>query len=220
MRTRNTMALIHPLLALVLVFSRVRTDPDPLQDYCVADMKSPIFMNEMPCINPALAIVSQFATSALARPGNTNNRFGFNVTLANTANLPGLNTMGLTMARVDIAPKGVVVPHSHPRASEVTICLKGYICVGFVDTSYRLYTQILRPGDSFVFPKGLIHYLYNPDYRTPALAVSGFNSQNPGAQIASLATFASVPEIPDEVLEKAFKITGQDVARIHHNLGG
>ncbi|PKI47225.1 hypothetical protein CRG98_032362 [Punica granatum] len=204
------------------MLGRAKTDPDPLQDYCIADTKSApsIFMNGMPCINPALVAASMFATSALARPGSTVNQFGFNVTFANTANLPGLNTMGLTMARVDIAPQGFVVPHSHPRASEVTICLKGYICVGFVDTSGHLYTQILRPGDSFVFPRGLIHYLYNPDYRNPALAVAGLNSQNPGAQIASLAMFASTPEIPEEVLKKAFKITGQEVARIRGNLGG
>lgn len=223
MKTGTTApSLIYALLALVLLSGQVKTDPDPLQDYCVAAMtsSSSITINGMLCIDPALAIAAHFATSALGKPGNTANRFGFNITLANTANLPGLNTMGLTMARVDIAPQGVVPPHSHPRASEVTICLKGYIHVGFVDTSYQLYTQTLRPGDSFVFPRGLIHYLYNSDYRTPALALSGLNSQNPGAQIASVATFASNPEIPDQVLEKAFKITGQDVARIHKNLGG
>ncbi|KAK4763693.1 hypothetical protein SAY87_013131 [Trapa incisa] len=215
--------LIYGILALAVLSRWAMTDPDPLQDYCIANTtssSSSMTMNEIPCINPASATASHFATSALSKPGNTGNRFGFNVTLANTANLPGLNTMGLTLARVDIAPQGVVPPHSHPRASEVTTCLKGYIHVGFVDASNRLYTQILRPGDSFVFPRGLIHYLYNSDYRTPALAMSGLNSQNPGTQIASLATFASNPEIPEQVLEKAFKITGQDIARIHNNLGG
>lgn len=214
---------LRTLVALALIWSHARADPDPLQDYCIADMRnqSPYSVNGAPCINPNLASISHFTTSALSRRGNTKaNQFGFNVTLTNTANLPGLNTMGLTMARIDMAGNGLVPPHSHPRASEVTICLEGVIGVGFVDTSYRLFTQILRPGESFVFPKGLIHYLYNYDLKNPALAISGLSSQNPGAQIASVAAFMSKPWIPDEVLGKAFQITGQDIAKIRKNLGG
>ncbi|KAG6426347.1 hypothetical protein SASPL_107683 [Salvia splendens] len=148
------------------------------------------------------------------------NQFDFNVTLSNVNNLPGLNTLGLTMARVDIAANGLVPPHSHPRASEVTILLEGSLLVGFVDTSNKLYTQRLRPGDSFVFPKGLIHFLYNTGISSPALAVSGLSSQNPGAQVSSVASFASHPGMPDDVLRKGFKMNGQDVARIRRNLGG
>ncbi|PQQ07061.1 germin-like protein subfamily 1 member 1 [Prunus yedoensis var. nudiflora] len=70
------------------------------------------------------------------------------------------------MARVDIAANGIVPPHLHPRASEVQ----------------------LKPGESYVFPKGLIHFVYNYDSVNPALALAGFSSQNPGVQIVSLAT--------------------------------
>ncbi|CAI0452944.1 unnamed protein product [Linum tenue] len=212
-------------LFFALFLGLARPDPDPLQDYCVADQKPPqaqsVFINGAACINPKLVVPSHFATSALGKPGNTRaNAFRFNVTLASIANLPGLNTMGLTMARVDIGPNGLVPPHAHPRASEVTICLKGSLLVGFVDTTNKLFTQQLRAGDSFVFPKGLIHFLYNLDSGSEALAISGLSSQNPGAQIASLATFTSKPLLPDVVLEKAFQITGQDVMRIRKNLGG
>ncbi|KAL7133189.1 hypothetical protein ABFS83_12G123400 [Erythranthe nasuta] len=103
------------------------------------------------------------------------------------------------MARIDIAVNGLVPPHSHPRPSEVTILLEGSLLVGFVDTSNRLHTQRLRSGDSFIFPsKGLIHFLYNTHVKIPALAVSGLSSQNPGAQISSIAAFTSNPLIPDE----------------------
>ncbi|THG15130.1 germin-like protein subfamily 1 member 1 [Camellia sinensis] len=210
------------LTLLSLLLTIVKPDPDPLQDYCVADRNNPrsIFINGAPCINPSLALPSHFATSALSKPGNTANQFGFNVTLTTIANLPGLNTQGLSMARVDLAVNGVVPPHSHPRASEVTICLEGSILVGFIDTSSHMYTQQLRVGESFVFPRGLIHFLYNMDPMKPAMAVSGLSSQSPGAQIASLSMFASKPAVPDEVLKKAFQITGQDVAKIRRNLGG
>lgn len=209
-------------LGIISVLNFVKPDPDPLQDYCVAETKSihKMFHNGQPCINPSLALASHFATSALSRSGNTDNQFGFNVTLTNIYNLPGLNTLGLVMARVDIAANGLVPPHSHPRASELTILLKGSLLVGFVDTANRLYTQRLRAGDCFVFPKGLIHFLYNTDIVDAALAVSGLSSQNPGAQISSMATFTSKPSMPDEVLKKGFKVNGQDVMRIRRNLGG
>ncbi|KAL2546949.1 Germin-like protein subfamily 1 member 1 [Forsythia ovata] len=209
-------------LCIITVLNYVQSDPDPLQDYCVAETRNThnLFHNGQPCINPDLALASHFATSALSKSGATGNQFGFNVTLTNINNLPGLNTLGLVMARIDIAANGLIPPHSHPRASEVTILLKGSLLVGFVDTTNRLYTQQLRPGDSFVFPKGLIHFLYNIDPVNVALAVSGLSSQNPGAQISSVATFVSKPPIPDEILKKGFKISSQDVMRIRKNLGG
>ncbi|KAJ4961142.1 hypothetical protein NE237_021052 [Protea cynaroides] len=215
-------------LVLACIPGIITSDPEPLQDFCIAaapgDMAAnphSMFINGSPCISPTLAGSAHFMTSVLAKPGNTSaNPFGFNVTLTNIRNLPGVNTQGLTMARVDIALHGQVPPHSHPRASEVTLLLKGTLLVGFVDTSNKLFTQQLRPGDSFVFPKGLTHFLYNIDTVSPAVAVSGLNSQNPGAQIVALATFASKPSILDEVLKKAFMIGGQDVERIRKNLGG
>ncbi|CAI9300256.1 unnamed protein product [Lactuca saligna] len=212
------------LLYFFLIFAvRVKSDPDPLQDYCIAETRNPqtIFLNGAPCINPINAAPSHFTTSALSKPGNTAaNPLGFNVTLTNIRNLPGMNTLGLTMARVDIAGNGLVPPHTHPRASEVTILIKGSLLVGFVDTTNRLFTQQLREGDSFVFPKGLIHFLYNLDSKASALTISGLSSQNPGAQLASSATFTTKPSIPDDILKKAFQINGQDVSRIRKNLGG
>jgi len=217
-KMRNYFHLLFFTLSLLL--GQSRPDPDPLQDYCVADNKGEFFINGVPCINPDKVSPSHFVTSALSKNGNTSNPFGFSVTATNTVNLPGLNTLGLVLVRVDIAGNGIVPPHSHPRASEVTTCLKGQLLVGFVDTNNRVFTQNLKPGESFVFPKGLVHFLFNSNSREPALALSGLNSQNPGAQIASLATFASKPSINDEILKKGFQITGREVETIRRNLGG
>ncbi|KAL6187125.1 hypothetical protein ACLB2K_043240 [Fragaria x ananassa] len=220
---RKNSSFFHLFLSLALLLDQAKPDPDPLQDYCIADTITPrsFYFNGAPCINPKLALPSHFTTSVLSKPGNTKaNPFGFNVTLTNTLNLPGLNTLGLTMARVDIAANGLVPPHIHPRASEVTTCLKGLLLVGFVDSSNRVFTQQLKPGESFVFPKSLIHFLYNYDSRAPAVALSGLSSQNPGAQIVSLATFTSKFPIDNEILMKGFQITDRDDARIRKNLGG
>lgn len=219
----NTNFKFKLLFIVPLILSLAGADPEPLQDYCIADTtgQHSFFMNGKPCLDPDLASSDHFATSALSKPGNTSmNQFGFSVILTTSQNLPGYRTQGLTMARIDIAPDGLVPPHAHPRASEVTTCLKGDILVGFVDTSNKMYTQRLRPGESFVFPKGLIHFLYNVDQKSPALAISGLSSENPGTQVASLATFKSQPFIPDKVLEKAFSIDGQEVARIRNHLQG
>ncbi|XP_015075894.1 germin-like protein subfamily 1 member 1 [Solanum pennellii] len=219
----ETRTIVLSMSVLVVLLGLVRSDPDPLQDYCVADTKKATrenFYNGVPCINPQNVDISHFATSALSKAGKIGLVFGFNVTLTTIFNLPGMNTQGLTMARIDIGPNSLVSPHSHPRASEVAILLKGSLLVGFINTSNHLFTQNLSPGDSFVFPKGMIHFLYNTDSKVQALALSGLSSQNPGLQVASPAAFATEPTLPDEVSQKLFQINDQDVTKIRTSLGG
>jgi len=209
------------VLILLLTITQVKcSDPDPLQDFCVADTNSTSFLNGFPCINPSTVNASQFKTPALGVPGNTSaNPFGFNVTLTTVKNLPGLNTQGLALARTDFAKGGLVPPHIHPRASEIAFVVKGVVLVGFVDTSNKLFTQNLKAGDVFVFPKAQLHFLLNLGDST-AITISGLNSQSPGAQIVPLAAFGSNPEIPLAVLEKAFQISSEEVKKIRKNLIG
>ena len=218
-------SIIHRiLLSLVLLAALCESDPDLLFDYCVADPAAAAWfhLNGLPCIDPAAARAEHFATSALSRATNPSaTLFGFNVTLTSpAASLPGANAQGLAMARIDLAPGGVVPPHSHPRASEVALVLAGSVLVGFADTSYRLYTQLLRAGEAFVFPRAMVHFLYNMDVAAPAVVLSGLNSQSPGAQLVPLSAFRTEPQMPEEILKMAFKINGQDVHRIQKNLGG
>lgn len=78
----------------------------------------------------------------------------------------------------------------------------GSLEVGFVDTSNKLYTQTLKVGDMFVFPKGLVHYQYNADDAEPAMAVSAFGSANAGT--VSLPSTLFVSGVDDEVLSLGF----------------
>ncbi|KAF8718183.1 hypothetical protein HU200_025674 [Digitaria exilis] len=215
------------LLPLFLLAVLCKPDPDLLLDYCVADTSAAaasLHLNGLPCIDPAAARAEHFATAALSRATSPSaTAFGFNVTLTSpAASLPGANAQGLAIARVDLAPGGMAPPHTHPRASEVALVLAAGsgVLVGFADTSYRLYTQLLRAGEAFVFPKGMVHFLYNMDVAAPAVVLSGLNSQSPGAQLVPLSTFRTEPPMPEEILKKAFKINGQDVHRIQRNLGG
>lgn len=225
----GSISISHRILLSLSLFAAVcRSDPDLLLDYCVADTSSQFHLNGLACIDPSSARAEHFATSALSSLARTEHpsasataAFGFNVTVTSPASsLPGANAQGLAMARTDLTPGGLAPPHTHPRASEVALVLAGSVLVGFADTSYRLYTQLLRAGEAFVFPRGMVHFLYNMDVAAPAVVLSGLNSQSPGAQLVPFSAFRTEPPVPDEVLKVAFKINGQDVHRIQRNLGG
>lgn len=213
-------ASVGILLVSLMVMNTIRADPEALQDFCVADTNSSIFMNGQPCLNPKEASPEHFKTSVLHKAGNlSGNPLGFSVILTTPGNMPGLNTLGLSMGRIDMAAGSAIPPHTHPRGSETIFVVKGTLNVGFVDSSNRLFSEKLVVGDVFVFPKGTVHYLQNIGKKT-AFIVSAFNSQNPGAVIVSLAAFASTPAIPYEVLGKAFAISVRQVNQIRKSLGG
>jgi quercetin dioxygenase-like cupin family protein len=58
------------------------------------------------------------------------------------------------------APYGVNPPHTHPRATEILVVVKGTLYVGFVTSNpdNRLFTKTLYAGDVFVFSIGFIHF--------------------------------------------------------------
>ncbi|XP_037489289.1 putative germin-like protein 2-1 isoform X2 [Triticum dicoccoides] len=104
---------------LALSFSRARApDPSQLQDFCVADRTSQVFVNGFACKDPKAAEVEDFFFSGLHMSGNTSNKQGSAVTAVNVAHIAGLNTLGISLARVDYARYGQNPPHIHPRASE------------------------------------------------------------------------------------------------------
>ncbi|KAM7528766.1 hypothetical protein LguiB_032176 [Lonicera macranthoides] len=185
------------------------SDPSPLQDFCVAlnDSKAAVFVNGKFCKNPKLATADDFFFSGLRNAGNTSNPVGSAVTQANVAQIPGLNTLGISLVRIDYAPNGLNPPHTHPRATEALIVLEGTLYVGFVTSNpeNRLFTKVLNKGDVFVFPEGLIHFQFNVG-KTNAVAIAGLSSQNPGVITIANAVFGSNPPISPDVLTKAFQV--------------
>jgi len=216
-------AAVGALLALILLLAteRISGDPEALQDFCVADTKSSVFMNGRPCLNHNEASPKHFMTSDLRRPGNISaNLLGVSTVAATSLNMPGLNTLGIMMVRVDMAVGGVFPPHTHTRASEIVYIVEGTVSFGFVDTSTkRLFAQTLEAGDVFVVPKGTLHYAQNVG-RKNAFILVAFNSQNPGVLNVPSASFGSSPGIPQEVLAKSFSISLQEVEHIRKNLEG
>ncbi|KAJ1287079.1 hypothetical protein BS78_03G403300 [Paspalum vaginatum] len=195
-------------LLLALAAPSLAGDPDMLQDFCVADYKSlqgPLRVNGFPCKRPENVTANDFFSNALASPGNTGNAVGSAVTAANVETLPGLNTLGVSLARIDYAPWGVNPPHTHPRATEVIFVLEGSLDVGFLTTANRLYARTVCKGEVFVFPRGLVHFQKN-NGDTPAAVISAFNSQLQGTQGVAETLFGASPAVPTDVLARAFQI--------------
>ncbi|KAL3533940.1 hypothetical protein ACH5RR_007461 [Cinchona calisaya] len=191
------------------------SDPMPLQDFCVADTTSTVIVNGLACKDPSLVKAEDFFFCGLSMPGNTTNSFGSKVTPVFVNQLPGLNTLGISMARIDYAPWGINPPHTHPRATEILTVIEGSLQVGFVTSNpdNRLFTKVLQKGDVFVFPIGLIHFQRNVG-NTNAVAIAGLSSQAPGVITIGNAVFGSNPLIDNDVLAKAFQIDKSIVDQI------
>ncbi|XP_031379475.1 germin-like protein subfamily 1 member 13 [Punica granatum] len=198
-------------LCSLVISSSFAFDPSPLQDICVAtaEPKNAVFVNGKFCKNPNLTVADDFLFRGINIPRSTNNNVRSTVTMVAVDQLPGLNTLGISLARIDYAPYGGLnPPHIHPRATEVIMCVQGELYVGFVLSNQlgnRLITKVLKPGDVFVFPFAMIHFQLNIG-KTAAVAISSLSSQNPGVITIANAVFGSNPPINVDVLTKAFQV--------------
>jgi quercetin dioxygenase-like cupin family protein len=165
--------------------------------------------------NPAFVKANDFMFTGLATPGNNNDPLGSSVTTATAAQFPGINTLGISMARLDFAKGGLVPPHTHPRATEIIFVVEGSLLVGFLSTNGTLFATILQQGDVFVFPRGVLHFELNVCDGT-ATAIAALNSQNPGTQIQTVALFNS--GISEVVLEKAFGLGEKAIQKIEYTV--
>ncbi|KAL7101872.1 hypothetical protein ACP275_08G082000 [Erythranthe tilingii] len=202
--SENKLMLFTAIVAAVFYLHADAYDPDPLQDFCVAvnDSKAAVFVNGKICKDPETVTADDFFHSGrLNRPGNITSPFGTKVTMVFINQLPGLNTLGVATARIDFEPGGVNPPHLHPRAFEILVVLKGTLYAGFVTSNptdkNRLFAKILKPGI--------------------AVALVGFNSQNPGVVTVSKAVFGSDPPVEPDTLAKGFQLD-VDVVRYLQSL--
>ncbi|KAK4856335.1 hypothetical protein QYF36_016432 [Acer negundo] len=115
------------------------SDPSPLRISVVCEWKV--------LQGPKLATPNDFFFSGLNNPRNTENQVGSTVTPVNVAQIPGLNTLGISLAHIDFAPYGGLnPPHTHPRATEILVVQEGTLYVGFVTSNpeNKLFTK--NPG--------------------------------------------------------------------------
>ncbi|KAG2675329.1 hypothetical protein I3760_12G000100 [Carya illinoinensis] len=185
-------------------------DYDNLHDTCPTSTtgKQTVFINGFTCKNPANVSASDFKTSNLNQIGNTDNFYRSSVTIVTAADFPGLNTLGLSIARTDLDVDGLVLAHSHPRASEMLFVNKGVVIVGFIDSGSNLFQKLLKEGDVFVFPRGLLHFCFNVGHDL-ATMFSVFNSQNPGMVSFADAMFEQLDsDLKDKLVRRLIPLPG------------
>ncbi|KAJ7683181.1 spherulin-1B [Mycena rosella] len=110
---------------------------------------------------------------------------GGKVITANSGTFPAVVGNGAAMAIGLLEPCGMNTPHTHPRATEIQFNVNGTIRTGMItENGARFIMTDLDPGEMTVFPMGSVHFQINEGC-APAMFVSGFNSEDPGAlQIA------------------------------------
>ncbi|MDK0835629.1 hypothetical protein P5E39_16385, partial [Clostridium perfringens] len=101
MASSSSFLLLAALLALVS-WQAIASDPSPLQDFCVADKYSPVRVNGFVCKDPMAVNADDFFKDAnLDKPRDTMaSKVGSNVTLINVMQIAGLNTLGISIARL------------------------------------------------------------------------------------------------------------------------
>jgi len=190
---------------MILVGVVQAADPDPLQDFCVADLKSDVIVNGLPC-KPRSSVTSKDFTytgfrEAVSDPSKAPT--GAIASLATATEWPGVNTQGVSHARLDFDIGGVIPLHTHPRAAETLFVLKGSVLTGFVGEDNVLYASTLHQGDVTLFPKALLHFQINVG-KERAITFNTLTSQSPGFLTTATQIFA--PNITDAVIKKSFGI--------------
>ncbi|EFJ12643.1 hypothetical protein SELMODRAFT_123878 [Selaginella moellendorffii] len=208
-------ALSISLLAF-FVCAVVSSDPDPLQDFCIGDLNVVPGINGFPCRNSSTVTVDDFIYSGIVNSSNTTNINRSGAIFGTVLRFPGLNTLGLSIARLDFLPEGIIPPHTHPRASEMVYVEEGTVYAAIVTADNRLFARVMNRGEVMVIPRGLIHWQMNVG-RTNAKIIATLNSQLPGIQFIARSMFGSRPEVPDEVLEKTFFLDERSINQVRSN---
>ncbi|KAK3034485.1 hypothetical protein RJ639_032474 [Escallonia herrerae] len=189
-----------------------------VQDFCVADLSMSDGPAGYPCKKVSGVSVDSFVYSGLGTAGNTTNIIKAAVTPAFVAQFPGVNGLGISAARLDLAVGGVIPMHTHPGASEILVVIEGTICAGFISSSANIvYFKTLNKGDIMVFPQGLLHFQINSG-KGSGLAFVSFSSPNPGLQILDFALFAN--NLPTELVTTTTFLDAAQVKKLKGVLGG
>jgi hypothetical protein len=102
---------MKPLASLCYILlgisaTRTLSDSPPLQDVCpTAPLNErKVFINGFLCKHPSTVVASDFKTLLLNHAGDLNSLVRLSVNMVTATEFPGLNTLGLSVARTDIAP--------------------------------------------------------------------------------------------------------------------
>nr|GEW98290.1 auxin-binding protein ABP19a-like [Tanacetum cinerariifolium] len=207
--------MIHILLIISSLFTF--SAHAAVQDFCVADLKAPESPAGFSCKPAANVTVDDFVSTGLRLAGSTDNIIKAAVTPEFAAQFPGVNGLGISIARLDLAPGGVVPMHTHPGGSELLLVTQGFIKAGFISSANAVYVKTLKKGDIMVFPQGLLHFQVNAG-GVAAVGFASFSSATPGLQITDFALFAN--DLPSSLVETTTFLPIEVVKKLKAVLGG
>ncbi|CDP20405.1 unnamed protein product [Coffea canephora] len=205
------------IVLLSLVMPCYGADPSPLQDYCIADLSSDIYLNGYPCKNPDNVTADDFFYEGFINDTRGFDADGSKASGAHVDYFPAVNTLGVSMIQIQLLKGGVAAPHTHPRATEMLLLMKGKVIAGFITTDNILFYKTMTPKMLVVIPQALVHFVYNVG-EGMALLYAGYNSQQPATQYMAHALFNSTPTVPDAVLSRSFRVNDSIVELIKSSL--
>ncbi|XP_061371934.1 germin-like protein subfamily 3 member 1 [Gastrolobium bilobum] len=208
----NKMVYIVFLFALLLSIVQASVN-----DFCVADLKLPKSNSGYPCKSPNEVTVDDFVFSGLVAKDTTNSSFGAAATAAFVDNFPGLNGLGISAARLDLAEGGSFPMHTHPGGTELIIMLQGEMIAGFITSNNAIYSKTLKPGDLFVIPQGQMHFVVNSGVGK-ATSIIAFSSENPGVQILDHLLFGNT--LSSDIVSQTTLLDVEQVKKLKARFGG
>ena len=119
-------------------------------------------------------------------------------TLTGVGNFPAMDGMPLTIQSGTMEPCTAAHPHSHPFNDEWGTLIKGNIVVYvYSEEEDTLYSSEMSVGQSWVFPKGMIHFFKNigPEQ---AMVVGGATAALGRVDYADISKFTSVLGLPSD----------------------
>ncbi|PHT31463.1 putative germin-like protein 9-2 [Capsicum baccatum] len=195
---KSSLFLLISIFTISISRTTIASDPDILSDFIAPEKQNSVDAN--------------FFTYTAMRGIFQKSVDKCTTTKATKAEFPVLNGQGVSLAVLQFPPGSVNPPHYHSRATGLFLLLEGVLEVGFVDTKDVLYTQRLKAGDIFLFPKGLQHYQYNFDPKKKAVGVAALGSASPGTVSLPSSIFNS--GISELVLAKSFKTDVKTIKKI------
>ncbi|KAH6674910.1 RmlC-like cupin domain-containing protein [Halenospora varia] len=102
---------------------------------------------------------------------------------------PALVGNNMAMAVGFTKPCGFNTPHTHPRATELSIVVNGSMISEFVsETGARKVRNVHSTYSMVLFPAGSLHLEFNPNCE-PMTFVAAFNSEDPGINTPAESLF-------------------------------
>ena len=86
---------------------------------------------------------------------------------------------GLSVFLLDLKPKGIVEPHTHPNAGELNYVIEGKVRFTVFSPNKEIETSEIGKGQVFFVPAGYFHYLENSDDSNNGTVASFFGNENP-----------------------------------------